>query len=70
MRLRVRWKVRRDASTRGYTEAEVLEEIERRSPTSRITSSRRRRMPTWSSSTSTTTIARRRLTIRSRSRCA
>ncbi|CAM3373810.1 phosphoribulokinase [Hydrogenibacillus schlegelii] len=32
IRLRVRWKVRRDASTRGYTEAEVLEEIERRKP--------------------------------------
>lgn len=30
--LRVRWKVRRDAGVRGYTEAEVLEEIERRKP--------------------------------------
>ncbi|MBE3595420.1 MAG: phosphoribulokinase [Hydrogenibacillus sp.] len=31
-RLRVRWKVRRDAATRGYTEDEVLAEIERRKP--------------------------------------
>ncbi len=30
--LRVRWKVRRDAGVRGYTEAQVLEEIERRKP--------------------------------------
>lgn len=30
--LRVRWKVRRDAGLRGYTEAEVLAEIERRKP--------------------------------------
>ncbi|ATY85956.1 phosphoribulokinase [Kyrpidia spormannii] len=29
-RLRVRWKVRRDRETRGYTEEEVLAEIERR----------------------------------------
>lgn len=30
--LRVRWKVRRDAGVRGYTEEQVLEEIERRKP--------------------------------------
>jgi phosphoribulokinase len=30
--LRVRWKVRRDAGVRGYTETEVLQEIERRKP--------------------------------------
>lgn len=30
--LRVRWKVRRDAEARGYTEEQVLQEIERRRP--------------------------------------
>lgn len=30
--LRVRWKVRRDAGVRGYTEEQVLDEIERRKP--------------------------------------
>lgn len=30
--LRVRWKVRRDAAERGYTEEQVLAEIERRKP--------------------------------------
>lgn len=30
--LRIKWKVRRDAEARGYTEEQVLEEIERRRP--------------------------------------
>ncbi len=47
--LRRKWKIDRDSSKRGYTEEEVLADLDKREPDSSSSSARRGATPTWSS---------------------